>query len=373
MILRNYKPIILVSWLSICLFALWGESGWVSPVSACQAEAEIPVDKRSHVMQAAQCIVPPSQYEVSIGEANKLEGETAWSCSTQSTQWINRTGEPIFIYYRILVQNLNENGVKWTTGISLEPGQTLDTYDVFYSGRGGAANSQVEFNLPVDSVAMYMNDECRVHFTAPWEPPAFAAAQTVALLHPCPGPDGAGGVTTGGLTILAPTIEAGSQSPETNSTAPASGATDDQLPLNNEQQLVELVLLYERGQLEQWAGWTDLTDTQRQALTAILDRVQVWAIDVRDFYDELELVYLENYEYSADTEADYQKDQAAQARAQRMQMDLEAAAAERYQAIDRIEMLLNRQRLRSYGDWVVWVYDRYRDTGLVKGSIDRIK
>jgi hypothetical protein len=206
----NISPIHLLDGLSIF------NTRWRSPASISTSFTE--QVEPAWLAQDSGCIVPPELYTFTFLNLTENSGKKAFSCTTRQVEASNRSDDPILIYVRSAVHDLNRSGYSWSIGFALEGGQSLTSDAMYFSGLGGAGNSQFEYQLPVDMLAIYTTPAC-VQYTAGFEPPAFALSQTAQLAHPCPGPDGAGGYTSGGVPLPAPAQTAGGEG-ETSATAP---------------------------------------------------------------------------------------------------------------------------------------------------------
>ena len=218
--------------------------------------------------QADQCIVPPSMYSFTFGDFSEDKGKTAWYCQTKSYQVANLTNDPIEIYYRVIFQNLNGSELVWSQ-IYLQSKESFSANAFFNSGRGGSSNSLVEYNLPVDMVALYGTEECRKSYSSNMqEPPPFALQHMVPLAHPCPGPDGAGGLTPGGVPLYEQGGLPDDKLPEGTESVAQNEQPAGDPKLSPEQQIAELLIYQEDGRLDQWPGWSSFNDTQRQTSCA---------------------------------------------------------------------------------------------------------
>jgi hypothetical protein len=364
----NISPIHLLDGLSIF------NTRWSSPASISTSFTE--QVEPAWLSQDSNCIVPPELYTFTFLNLTENSGKKAFSCTTWQVEASNRSDDPILIYVRSAVHDLNRSGFSWSIGFALEGGQTLTSDAMYFSGLGGADNSQLEYQLPVDMLAIYTTPAC-VQYTSGLEPPAFALTQTAPLVHPCPGPDGAGGITSGGTPLPGPAQPAGEQAggeSETSAAAPQDPVPQDLSVEAMADQLADLVTLGLGDQLDQWPSWSQLTENQRQALIAVVQRLAeqaevlrfVEALDqVGQTQPELDLEYLTPGQQQALEEAN---------REEILRQQAEQAVRERRQNIERVELVINRERTRqSWGDPAVWIFDNLRaarDT--LKGPYDEV-
>lgn len=160
----------------------------------------------SRAAQDAQCVVPPSSYEVSFDGFSENKGKIAWTCQTTTLRAANHTSEPIRVYLMVYTHNLNESGTKWFDAISLQAGETKEIDSLAYSGKGGTEKSLPEYHLPVQMVALYDSEACRAD-QATGKLPAYALEKNIPLTHPCPGPEGidfSGGGSAGDEPVTQP-------------------------------------------------------------------------------------------------------------------------------------------------------------------------
>jgi hypothetical protein len=351
----NISPIHLLDGLSIF------NTRWSSPASISTSFTE--QVEPAWLSQDSNCIVPPEMYTFTFLNLTENSGKKAFSCTTWQVEASNRSDDPILIYVRSAVHDLNRSGFSWSIGFALEGGQTLTSDAMYFSGLGGADNSQLEYQLPVDMLAIYTTPAC-VQYTSGLEPPAFALTQTAPLVHPCPGPDGAGGITSGGTPLPAPAQPEGEQAwgeSETFAAAPQDPVPQGLSVEAMADQLADLVTLGLGDQLDQWPGWSQLTENQRQALTAVVQRLAEQA-EVLRFVEtldqvgqtqpELDLEYLTPGQQQALEEAN---------REEILRQQAEQAVRERRQNIERVELVINRERTRqSWGDPAVNIFDNLR-------------
>ena len=183
----------------------------------------------------------------------------------------------------------------------------------------------------------------------PWAPPEGSSAS----------PDNEGGETS----------SAGEESASQDAPAGAddSGPESGSAPGEDQQlagqggdlvgQLVELLMLGDLGSLDQWEGWSGLNDTQRANLLAIIDRLNERASE-----------YIPPSQLALLNESDRQE-----ALAQQRQDQLAQQLAERYQAWERLNLLINRERLRDQSDTLLWLYDNYRASQLLTGAYTEVR
>ena len=122
-------------------------------------------------------------------------------------------------------------------------------------------------------------------------------------------------------------------------------------------QLIELLTLGDLGSLDQWQGWSGLTDTQRANLLAIIARL-----------DQRASEYIPPSQLALLNETERQE-----ALAQQREDQLAQRLAERVQAWERLDMLINRERARDKGDWALWLYDNYRASQLLTGAYNEMR
>lgn len=334
---------------------------WSSPASTSTLLTE-PIEP-ARMSQDSDCIVPPELYTYTFLNLTENSGKKAFSCTTWQVEASNRSNDPIMIYVRSAVHDLNRSGFSWSLGFALDGGQTLTSDAMYFSGLGSADNSQLEYQLPVDMLAIYTTPAC-VQYTAGFEPPAFALSQTVPLAHPCPGPDGAGGYTSGGAPLPAPAQPAGEQAggeSETSAVAPQEPEPQNLSVEAMADQLADLVTLGLGDQLDQWPGWSQLTENQRQALDAVVQRLAEQAELLR-FLEALNQVGQTQPELDPEyLTPDQQQALEAANREDILRQQAEQAVRERRQNIERVELVINRERTReAWGDPAVSIFDNLR-------------
>jgi hypothetical protein len=353
----NLSPTHLLDSLSIF------NTRWSAPASASTLLTEQVEPAR--LTQDSGCVVAPELYTFTFLNLTENSGKKAFSCTTRQVEASNRSDDPILIYVRSAVHDLNRSGYSWSIGFALEGGQSLTSDAMYYSGLGSAGNSQFEYQLPVDMLAIYTTPAC-VQYTAGFEPPAFALSQTVPLAHPCPGPDGAGGYTSGGAPLPAPAQPAGEQAQaggesETSAAAPQEPELQGLSVEAMADQLADLVALGLGDQLNQWPGWSQLTENQRQALTAVVERLAVQA-EVLRFLESLDQVEQTQPELDPEYLTPFQLQVLEEAnRKDILRQQAEQAVRERRQNIERVELVINRERTREvWGDPAVFIFDNLR-------------
>ena len=162
-----------------------------------------------------------------------------------------------------------------------------------------------------------------------------------------------GGETAVGESGEEPAPEAGSESGQ-----PLS--EDQQLAQQGSDlisQLTELLMMGDLGSLDQWEGWSGLNENQRANLLAIIDRLSERA----DEYIPPSQLALLNEVERQETLAQQRQDQLAQ------------KLTEKYQAWERLDMLIDRERLRDKSDSLLWLYDNYRASQLLTAPYNEMR
>ncbi len=118
-------------------------------------------------------------------------------------------------------------------------------------------------------------------------------------------------------------------------------------------QLTELLMMGDLGSLDQWEGWSGLNENQRANLLAIIDRLSERA---DEYIPPSQLALLNEVERQ-------------EALAQQRQDQLAQKLTEKYQAWERLDMLIDRERLRDKSDSLLWLYDNYRASQLLTGPV----
>lgn len=298
-----------------------------------------------------QCIVPLISYEVSFSDFSEKQGKIAWTCQTAGLHAANFAGDPIIIYLQIYEHNLNTDQVRWNQLSKIEPNQSLELPQYFYSGKGGTINSQVEYMLPLKMVALYATDEC-FSYIGGQEPPQLAQSNAVTLDHPCPGPEG-GVAIPGGETATEQPTELSNNSTEEAQQPTATQLADvaeeeDPLPAGL------MYVLFTSGDLrgfEQTPEGRALSAEERSRIAEFLSEMGL----LTHFGDTL--VYPENHPCygltSREICEDYQRERQLETEKQRrFEAALERAENEyiRRQRINRIvqEEIAGRGRFLQY-------------------------
>jgi hypothetical protein len=132
------------------------------------------------------CVVPSIFYEVTFSDPQRKQGDIAFSCSTESMELHNYSGEAILLYLLISEQNLNVGTRETWRGPYLVPTTGYSSNDYFYKARGGTQSSKIEYYFPISITALYDTPDCRQYVNNVNMPEALVANK-VGVYHPCSG------------------------------------------------------------------------------------------------------------------------------------------------------------------------------------------
>ena len=106
----------------------------------------------------------------------------------------------------------------------------------------------------------------------------------------------------------------------------------------------------------------------------ILGRVKHMQYLTEYFLTDLDVEALANEPLSPEQQLLLDEDTRQRFIDERKKDEAEQRLSDYYQNIDRVELMLNRERLRArFGDQALWLYDQYRASALVSGAVDRVK